>query len=595
MNSTINEIEELVHNDVRSVVDNYDVVVVGAGPTGLILANSLYQQGVRCKIFDARSEIAKFDSKCTTTHIRVLEIFEQLGVLDELEFEENLVKGLIFKNRYQKQWKSFLSILTDFSESEGVFWEYALSTPQWKLEIALLAALQNKGGDVDYDVKLLDFEQDEEGVTATLYDSIQDKKFPIRCKYLVGCDGVKSTVREKLQIPRVGSPYKEFFIIADVHLKNFNYALDRRYTFSCDRYHMHFAHLGDNLFRVFITYYEEFVNETHHQLWVGNCQEEPEASQKTLKWFQQQVNQLGLNFELYDPVRFSSYKVFLGYAKESRKGRVFLAGDAAHSHTPHGGQGMNTGVMDGHNLGWKLAHTVLGITNPIVLDSYVDEREPVWHQLVKRTDFIKDVVERRKFSIRFLTDFILPVLPKSVLQKFGKTTSMLTLNYRQSPISQDHYRKNLLDYLPSHSRKIYSGDRAPDSYVQMITSQGLSVQGRLHHLLFGDRRLGNYSILYFNPQDHTLSDYENFQELATKCQNYFKVKTAWFYVIPEGSSLVATTVPILLDIDNLSFKRYGLKTKTLYLIRPDGYVAYLNQPFNPEKVMAYFQDIFLPA
>ena len=90
-----------------NVIDSYDVMVVGAGPTGLTLANSLYQQGVPCKIVDAHPQITKFDSKCTTTHIRVLEIFEQLGILDELEFEENLVNGLIFKNRLQNQWKSF--------------------------------------------------------------------------------------------------------------------------------------------------------------------------------------------------------------------------------------------------------------------------------------------------------------------------------------------------------------------------------------------------------------------------------------------------------------------------------------------------------
>ena len=500
-----------------------------------------------------------------------------------------------------------MSVVTDFSQSEGVFWSSALSISQWKLEIALLAALQKKGGEVDYNTKLLDFEQDDEGVTAKLYDTSKNETFQIRCQYLVGCDGVKSTVRKHLNIQRVGRPYKDFFIIADLYIKNFNYALDKRYTFSDEQYHMHFAHLGDSLFRVFVTYYEEFVTEAHNQLWVGSCQKDPVSSQATLAWFQQLVNQSGLNFELYNPIRFSSYAVFLGYAEVSRKGRVFLAGDAAHSHSPHGGQGMNTGVMDSHNLGWKLAHTVLGTTKPLVLDSYADEREPVWHQLIKKTDSIKAIAERRMFSLKILTDYIFPILPKSVWKKIGKAMSMLTLNYRQSPISQEHCPKRLLNIISMPRKRVVSGDRMPNTHIHMLTSKGLSKKIQLHSILFGDHRLGDYAVLYFNPQAHIPSDhkanYAEIQALTAKCQYRFKANTAWFYIIPtkgtaEGvhkADLTAQSLPILLDIDNLSLKGCGVTTKTLLLIRPDGYVAYRNQPFNPDNVMAYFQNIFLEA
>jgi 2-polyprenyl-6-methoxyphenol hydroxylase-like FAD-dependent oxidoreductase len=593
MNNTLvaNTVKESAH----SVVNECDVVVIGAGPTGLTLANTLYQQGIQCKIFDAHSEIIKFDSKCTTTHIRVLEIFEQLGILDELEFKENLVSGLIFKKRFQQQWKSFLSIVTDFSKLEGIFWNHALSTPQWKLEMALLSSLQKKGGNVQYSTKLLNFTQNQENVTVTLHNSAEDKEIQVRCKYLVGCDGVKSTIREQLKIQLVGSPYKDFFIIADVHLKNFNYELDRRYTFSDEYYHMHFAHLGSNLFRVFITYYEEFVNEEHYQLWVGNCQTNLEASQQTLQWFQKQIDQLQLDFKLYDPIRFSSYKVFLGYAEESRKERVFLAGDAAHSHTPHGGQGMNTGVMDGHNLGWKLAHTVLRMTKPTVLDSYVDEREPVWHQLVKRTDFIKDIVERKTFFIRFMTDYIFPILPKSILKNAGKKISMLSLNYRQSPICKDNYKTNFLNYFLNYRKRICSGDRVPDSYVQIISSQVSHSNIRLQNLLFGEKRLGDYSILYFNPQENGYSDYDDFQALASRCQNQFRAKIAWFYTISKNNFFQAKNVPILVDINDLMFRGFQVSTKTLFLIRPDGYIIYRCEPYNPANVISYFQEIFIEA
>ena len=582
--------EELVTNHLDGLED---VLVVGAGPSGLTLANSLYQQGVKCKIIDARPEIAKVDSKCTTTHSRVLEIFEQLGVLETISIEEYFVKGLVFyKPLGNKKWKPFISWKTDTLALEGVFWNHGLSIPQWKLETAMLSSLRKKGGDVAYNVKLLGLKQDEEKVLATLYDSKQEKEFKIRCKYLVGCDGVKSTVREQLQIQRIGVPYNDFFIIADVYVKNFNYALDRRYTFSGDKYHMHFAHLGDNLFRVFITYYEEFIEETHQQLWVGNCQEDLEGSKATLEWFQKQIDDLGLPFQLYNPIRFSSYQAFLGYVENSRKGRVYLAGDAAHSHTPHGGQGMNTGVMDSHNLGWKLAHTVLGMTKEKVLDTYVDEREPVWHQLVKRTDFIKNIAERKRVLIRFFIDYILPFLPKSLfLQKLGKKGVMLSLSYPNSPISRDDFAKNFIDYF-SKGQRVYPGERAPDSYIQLILQEGTAIQTRLHNLIYGDRRLGDYTVLYFNRQDNSQSEYKVFKDLANQFKKRFNAKIAWCYVIPEGSPLFPVSLPVLLDIDNTTFKRYGVKNKAVYLIRPDGYVAYRNQPFEPEKLMKYFELLF---
>lgn len=593
MNNTVTEIEGLKEDNLEPL-ESCDVLVVGAGPTGLTLANSLYQQGVKCRIVDGRPGIAKADSKCTTTHIRVLEVFEQLGVLDEVSIEEYFVRGLIFfKPDANQKWKPYMSFMTDFAGTEEVFWKHALSIPQWKLETAMVSALQKKGGDVEYGVKLLHLEQKTDGVIATLYDAQQAKEFKVRCQYLVGCDGVKSTVRDELKIERVGDYYEEFFIIADVYVKNFNYALDRRYTFSGDRYHMHFAHIGDNLFRIFVSYYKEFVNETHQQLWTGNCQENPAASQATLQWFQKQVDDLGLPFQFYDPIRFSSYQVFLGYAKNSRNGRVYLAGDAAHSHTPHGGQGMNTGVMDGHNLGWKLAHTVLGITQDVVLDSYVDERESVWHSLVKKTDFIKDIVERRKFPIVFFTDYIFPLLPKAIVEKISKNTSMLSLNYRKSSISQDDFSNTLIDRL-TDSQGVFPGERAPDANVQKLAPDGSTEQTHLHHLLFGDRRLGDYTVLYFNRLDDFESDYLKFKDLIEQCKTSFKAKIAWFYLIPEGSSLFSTSLPILIDVDNTSFKRYGIKNKAIYLIRPDGYVAYRDRSIQPEKIMTYFQKIFTP-
>jgi 2-polyprenyl-6-methoxyphenol hydroxylase-like FAD-dependent oxidoreductase len=571
------------------------VLIVGAGPTGLTLANSLYQYGVNCKLIDARPGISKFDSKCTTTHPRILEILDDLGILKFISYEKYLVKGFILKYlKKNKKWKTFFSVATenDFLGKELFFWSNPLCIPQWKIETAMLSALKNKSGHVEYNVKLLSFQQEKDSILATLHDSKYDKKFKVRCQYLIGCDGVKSTVREQLKIQRIGRYCKDFFIIADLQIKDFNYPLDRRHSFVNDKYHIHFAHLENGLFRVFVDYNEKFVDKTLHQLWVGNCQENKEKSEQTLKWFQDKVNELSLPFHLYAPIRFSSYRAFIGYVKQSQIGKIYLAGDAAHSHSPHGGQGMNTGIMDAHNLGWKLAHTISGVTKEIVLNSFNNEREPVWQKLVKRVSFYKNLVQRRTFFTRFLTDYIFPVLPNQFFQKLARDSSMLSLNYRQSSICKDNFSNSFFCFFHRY-RGVQVGDRIPDSYLLSINEQGSANKIRLHNFIYGKQRLGDYIVLYFNRQKDAKVGYKNIKELECQIKQCFKAKIAFCYVLPEDNQFFNDNLPILIDIDNATLKRFSVKTEAVYVIRPDGYIAYRNQPFESEKLMKYLQDIFI--
>ena len=485
-----------------------DVLIVGAGPSGLIAACALARAGVAFHLIDKMEERSPH-SRALVVHLRSLEIFDQLGVAEKLLGEGNAVRGL------RMHFGGKLRLEVDFSEQryQGCRFRDALFVEQNRTEAALDACLDRLGAQPLFNHELIEFEEGEDGVLAGCRDG-QDRPYRVECRYVVGCDGAHSVVRQQKQIPFSGSAYAEDFMLADVDLdwsqsrENFQAFIDR-----------------DGLL-VLLPMRQKV------RLVAARGRYRPQSGVPTLEEFQALMARLvPYEARISNPAWIARFHLHHRIAKRFRAGRVCLAGDAAHIHSPVGGQGMNTGIQDAWNLGWKLAWA-LGTRHrhhaDELLDTYHEERHPVGKQLIGTTDRAFTFLAGQSWSSRFIRTFIGPwLLP--TLGSFGSLRRRALFRITQLGV---HYRGRKLsgpDPDGRHfTRTLVPGDRMPDLQVGDTS---------LHRALDATQP----TILCVGVQDH---------ERREGCK---------FLHLPNAS-----------DVDR---ELLGLKDHGLFLIRPDGHLA----------------------
>jgi len=320
-----------------------DVLIVGAGPTGLTLAGDLARAGVRHMVLERRSAEPN-TTRAFAVHARTLEQLDMRGVADELVATGRQVPGVTL---FGKSRVLLSGLPTRFP--------FVLVTPQFNTE----RVLAGRGVEVTSGAAVESVEQDADGVTAVLADGRR-----IRARYLVGCDGWRSAVRESLGLPFPGKSVLRSIMLADVRLAE---EPAETLTVNSSVGAMAFiAPFGDGWYRVFS--------------W--NLAERPTSEPVEFEEVRETVRKAcGTDYGMHDPRWMSRFHSDERQAPRYRVGRVFLAGDAAHCHSPAGGQGMNTGIQDACNLGWKLAAAVDGHDG--LLDSYESERHPIGAMAVK--------------------------------------------------------------------------------------------------------------------------------------------------------------------------------------------------------------------
>jgi 2-polyprenyl-6-methoxyphenol hydroxylase-like FAD-dependent oxidoreductase len=329
-----------------------DVVIVGAGPTGLMLAGDLARAGVRTIVLERRGVEGKQNttSRAFAVHARTLEELDARGVADDLIATGAPVREL----------RLFRRTRIDLSKLPTRF-PYLLVTPQFNTERILSERAQKLGAVVITGAPVEQVVQHAAGVTATTADATY------RGKYLVGADGVHSVVREAIGLPFPGEAVVRSIMLADVQLSE---PPDDVLTVGAeDAGFVFMAPYGDGFYRV-------FAWDRRHEL--------PDDAPVSLD----QVRELtaavfGTDFGMHNPRWMSRFHSDERQAPHYRVGRVFLAGDAAHCHSPAGGMGMNTGIQDAANLGWKLAAAVQGWGPADVLDTYESERHPVGKMVLR--------------------------------------------------------------------------------------------------------------------------------------------------------------------------------------------------------------------
>ena len=332
-----------------------NVLVIGAGPSGLTLAASLVKQGVATTVVDRQAAGAN-TSRAAVVNARTLE------VLDDLDVARRLVKEGIHAPRFTIRDGRRTLIPVDFSVLPTDY-PYSLMVPQATTERLLLERLTELGGTVLRPKMLASLIQDADGVTATFDDGEL-----IRARYVVGADGMHSIVREQAGIGFEGGAYQESFTLADVRLRG-EAPPDEVILFWAKAGLTVVAPLPGDIYRIVAP--------------VADAPEEPSAA-----FVQQLLDERGLGagrMVVTDVVWGSRFRIHHRVADTYRAGRLLLAGDAAHVHSPAGGQGMNLGIQDGVALAGALAAVLAGASDS-VLDEYNATRRPIAHQVVEMTD-----------------------------------------------------------------------------------------------------------------------------------------------------------------------------------------------------------------
>ncbi|HEY4063801.1 MAG TPA: FAD-dependent monooxygenase [Puia sp.] len=403
------------------------ILIIGAGPTGLTLACELARRNISFRIID-RSLVYPVGSRAKGLQPRSLEVFNDIGIAEKV-----LASGrseIIFRKFNGNQ--AMGDIRREVFPREDTRFFKGSMIPQWRIEEILREELARYDMAVELDTELVNISQDQASVVATLRrgERVEEASFD----YLVGCDGGKSTVRKTVGIRFEGETHEdEKALVGDVEIEGL--VPDAWHMWSHPKYGFGMALCP-------------FAGTKSWQLQAiaipdadGNI---PEPTLETFnKLFQEVANMPGVVFT--NATWRSVYRVNIRMADKYRVGRVFIAGDAAHVHSIAGGLGMNTGIQDAYNLGWKLAAVLEGTADAALLDTYEEERLPVAAWTLNISS------ERHKAVLESASK------GKVSLENTGtKDTTQLNLNYRYSSLSVG---------TKDDAALLQPGDRAPDALL----------------------------------------------------------------------------------------------------------------------------------
>jgi 2-polyprenyl-6-methoxyphenol hydroxylase-like FAD-dependent oxidoreductase len=414
------------------------VLIVGGGPTGLCLALTLRRFGIKPRIID-RAPAPAGVSKALAVWSGSLEALAGMGVIDDFNSAGQRLKALCVGDASKE--------LARLAVGEGIDspHPFPLLLPQSKTEQILATRLAAQGIQVERGVELVGLVQDNDHVTATLKHG-DGRTEKMRTSYVVGCDGARSFVRQTLGVDFEGYTEPQTFLLGDVLIDGGNLDHTSIYLWWHGGGTIALFPFGGNVWRIFA------VRENDEG-----------AEPPKLDELQQHADRHGPpGMRLRDPTWLSAFRINERLAAHYRVGRCFLAGDAAHIHTPAGGQGMNTGMQDAVNLGWKLAYALTGVGDrELLLASYEAERRPVARDVIKSAAQKQHAAFGQGNLIRAVKDIAV-----SIFGNIPAVQKMLQVELSETDIV---YREGPLVALGDPPRRAGRGDvggRARDVAVQ---------------------------------------------------------------------------------------------------------------------------------
>jgi len=452
-----------------------DVLVVGAGPTGLTLAATLRAYGTSVRLVD-RADDRVHESRALAVQARSLEVLRAFGIVDELVARGNPAVDL----RLHSRGRVARVRLFDIGVMDTAY-PFVLFVSQAETEALLGEHLRSRGVEVERGVELVSLTEKGDDVTCEL-DGRHGVREVVCARYVVGCDGAHSTVRRLAGIPFSGGRYPQTFLLADLDVEGLEPGTLN--AFVTEKGPLLFFPLGRPAPWRLIA-----MRPTP----AGQTQAHPAAETATgavsLGELQALCDQgTAGTLHLGEPVWATAFSLYHRHADRYRTGRLFVAGDAAHIHSPAGAQGMNTGIQDAWNLGWKLALVCRGAARQTLLESYDEERRPVGAFVVRFTDRAFRAATLGGPVARLLRSYVVPaVMPLALRVSRGRaiafrTVSQLGIRYRNSSA--------VLDDTPRWRRGPRPGDRLPDAALVTDGSSsslhGLVSTPGFHLLLYGD-------------------------------------------------------------------------------------------------------------
>lgn len=411
------------------------VLIVGAGPTGLVLALNLVRRGVPFRLIHDGAGPGEH-SRAMVVQARTLEFYRQLGFADEMIDEGIVVREIHLRESGRDGRPHEIARLTFSDFGTGISpYPFALTYPQDDHERFLVRKLGESGAAIEWNTRLTHFTQRADGVDALVTGPNGEET--ISADYLCGCDGAHSTVRETLGLGFPGLMYDQLFFVCDAEIAS---------GIEGDLY----ATLGENVVVLMFP-----VRSTGMHRLIGLVPSGfSENDAVTFEAIRSRIEPL-LNATVTEVNWFATYRVHHRVAERFRSGRVFILGDAAHIHSPAGGQGMNTGIGDATNLAWKLADVLRGRAADRILDSFEQERMGFARALVATTDRAFTAMVAPGAAGQLNRRFIVPLFV-AVATQFASARHAL---FRIVSQTQVHYADSMLSR--GKAGRVRGGDRLP--------------------------------------------------------------------------------------------------------------------------------------
>jgi 2-polyprenyl-6-methoxyphenol hydroxylase-like FAD-dependent oxidoreductase len=545
-----------------------DVLVVGAGPTGLTMACELARHGITPRIID-KAPAPSDKSKAFGIHARTLEVFETMGIVDTVLGEGNVCNGFDMYNHG----KPLASVVFDSLESK---YPYFLILAQSDTEKILNAHLESYGIKVEREKELVGIGHNRDSVSARikLKDGSEES---IDCAYITGCDGAHSSVRHVLGLEFKGAPYPNYWLLAD-----------------CDldwRYPLH--HLSVFIHPKGVTAYFPLYSDRGRLMFeLPDAPVDEEMAEPTIEDVRRLMDEREIDYRsVGNPNWLAYFKLHHRMVDKYGEGRVFLSGDAAHIHSPMGGQGMNTGIQDAYNLAWKLALVLKGKSPESLLDSYNEERHRVGRGVVSLTDVATKMVGMHNPVLAAIRNKLVGTLSKlePVQDKILSTLSQIEINYRESPIVAERwYQPDAVEGYHNYRHDLQAGERVKD---YSLTSLDGKTSARLYGLLEDTR----HKLLLFTgalPED---MEFDELRKMHSSIIAEYG-DTIDVHLIAGSDDIppdFKKMCAVWRDTDLLMHRDFGAAKSSLYLIRPDGYVGFRNEPASLGDLREYLPTIFL--
>jgi len=498
-----------------------DVLIIGAGPTGLVLALWLTHLGVRVRIVDKTSEPGT-TSRALAVQARTLELYNQIDLADEVVKRGRKVTAV---NLWVEGRKAARAVIGEFGAGISPY-SFALVFPQDDHERILIERLGVLGINVERQTELVDFQEVNNRVRARL--KLKDgSSETCEAAYIAGCDGAHSVVRQQLNIGFPGGTYSHLFYVADVEADGEVMNGELHAGLEKTEFLIVFPLVAEGRVRLVGTMHGESEDRRENLSW-------NDVSKRVIEWMRLDIKRVNW---------FSTYRVHHRVADHFQKGRAFLMGDAAHVHSPVGGQGMNTGIGDAINCAWKLAAVLHGRAEPSLLDTYEPERIAFARRLVATTDRAFTEVTSASFIARLVRLKIAPLL----MPFFFKLNAARRLMFRTVSQTQINYRGSALS--EGRAGSVHGGDRLPWIAIQSNAADK-----------------DNFAPLTL--LDWQVHVYGDASPALKKVCDERKIPLHIFPWIPEMA-------------------RAGLCRHAIYLIRPDGYIGMIDPRGSAKSITIY--------